>query len=413
MPILLEEQLNYPLPQMHRVRQSFSRPRLEDIEAHIKQEITKKEISEKIKPGAKVAVAVGSRGIKNLAKIVKEDLIPRSIVDFVKAGGAVPFIVPAMGSHGGGTPEGQREVLASYGITEENIGVGIVTSVDVVRLGRTSGGIDVYFDSAALGADLIVPINRVKLHTDFVGDIQSGVCKMLVIGLGNHVGCTAVHEADFDNFADILIEAAGMIMKHASVGVAILENAYDETAMIEAVPAEKIIEREKELVKIAKDNMPTLMIPDIDVLIVEEIGKNISGSGFDPNILGKSFLLKKFVLPVPKIKRMVLFDVTDESHGNAVGVGIFDVITRKVLNKLDLPLMYANALAVKSPEGSKIPITADSEDEALRFAIQLARGADRNRLKIVKIKNTLELETIEVSEALLDHVAAHERLTLV
>ncbi|MCD7953861.1 MAG: hypothetical protein LUG14_13410, partial [Synergistaceae bacterium] len=155
------------------------------------------------------------------------------------------------------------------------------------------------------------------------------------------------------------------------------------------------------------------MIPDIDVLIVEEIGKNISGSGFDPNILGKSFLLKKFVLPVPKIKRMVLFDVTDESHGNAVGVGIFDVITRKVLNKLDLPLMYANALAVKSPEGSKIPITADSEDEALRFAIQLARGADRNRLKIVKIKNTLELETIEVSEALLDHVAAHERLTLV
>lgn len=409
MPILLEEQLNYPLPQMHRVRQSFSRPRLEDIEAHIKQEITKKEISEKIKPGAKVAVAVGSRGIKNLAKIVKE------VIGQIKELGGEPFIISAMGSHGGGTPEGQREVLASYGITEENIGVGIVTSVDVVRLGRTSGGIDVYFDSAALGADLIVPINRVKLHTDFVGDIQSGVCKMLVIGLGNHVGCTAVHEADFDNFADILIEAAGMIMKHASVGfgVAILENAYDETAMIEAIPAEKIIEREKELVKIAKDNMPTLMIPDIDVLIVEEIGKNISGSGFDPNILGKSFLLKKFVLPVPKIKRMVLFDVTDESHGNAVGVGIFDVITRKVLNKLDLPLMYANALAVKSPEGSKIPITADSEDEALRFAIQLARGADRNRLKIVKIKNTLELETIEVSEALLDHVAAHERLTLV
>ena len=409
MPILLEEQLNYPLPAMHKVRQSFARPRLDDIKAQIEQEITKKEIAGKIKPGAKVAVAVGSRGIKNLEKIVKE-----VIVQIKKLGGE-PFIVSAMGSHGGGTPEGQREVLAAYGITEKNMGVEVVTSVDVTHIGKTSGGINVYFDSVALGADVVVALNRVKLHTDLVGEIQSGICKMLVIGLGNQVGCTSVHEADFDNFADILIEAAQMIMGRARVGfgVAILENAYDETAMIEAIPAERIVEREKELVKIAKSNMPTLMIPDIDVLIVEEIGKNISGSGFDPNILGKSFLLKKFVLPVPNIKRMVLFDVTDESHGNAVGVGIFDVITRKVRNKLDLPLMYANALAVKSPEGSKIPITAESEEEALRFAIKLARGADRDRLKIVKIKNTLELGIIEVSDALLDHVASHERLTLV
>lgn len=409
MPILLDEQRNYPLPAMHKVRQSFPRPRLENIEACIERELTKEDISEKIKPGAKIAVAVGSRGIKNLALIVKE------VIAQIKKQGGEPFIISAMGSHGGGTPEGQREVLASYGVTEEKMGVEIVTSVDVVPIGRTSGGINIYFDSAALGADLVVPINRVKLHTDFVGDIQSGLCKMLVIGLGNQVGCSSVHEADFDNFADILIEAAQMIMARARVGfgVAILENAYDETAMVEAVPAEKIVAREKELVKIAKGNMPTLMVPDIDVLIVEEIGKNISGSGFDPNILGKSFLLKKFVLPVPEIKRMALFDVTDESHGNAVGVGIFDVITRKVLNKLDLPLMYANALAVKSPEGSKIPITADSEEEALRFAIQLARGADRDRLKIVKIKNTLELGEIEVSDALLEHVAAHDKLTLV
>lgn len=408
MPILLDEQRNYPLPKMHRVRQSFPRPKLNEIEAHIEREFMKEDISEKIKPGAKVAVAVGSRGIKNLERIVK------AVIGQIKKFGGDPFIVSAMGSHGGGTQEGQREVLASYGITEEKMGVKVVTSVDSVYIGKTSGGINIYFDSTALEADMVVPINRVKLHTDFVGEIQSGICKMLVIGLGNQVGCTSVHEADFDNFADILIEAAQMIMGRARVGfgVAILENAYDETAMIEAIPAERIVEREKELVKIAKGNMPTLMIPDIDVLIVEEIGKNISGSGFDPNILGKSFLLKKFVLPVPNIKRMVLFDVTDESHGNAVGVGIFDVITRKVLNKLNLPLMYANALAVKSPEGSKIPITADTEEEALRFAIQLARGADRERLKIVKIKNTLELGTIEVSDALLEHVTAHEKLLL-
>lgn len=408
MPILLEEQRNYPLPQMHKVRQSFPRPRLEDIEACVEHEITKEEISGKIKPGAKVAVAVGSRGIKNLEKIVKE------VITQIKKLGGEPFIISAMGSHGGGTPEGQREVLAAYGITEEKMGVEIVTSVDVTYIGKTTRGINVYFDTVAMGADLVVPINRVKLHTDFVADIQSGLCKMLVIGLGNQIGCSSIHEIDFDYFAETLIEASQMIMARARVGfgVAILENAYDETAMVEAVPAEKIIEREKELVQIAKGNMPTLMIPDIDVLIVEEIGKNISGSGFDPNILGKSFLLKKFVLPVPEIRRMVLFDVTDESHGNAVGVGIFDVITRKVLNKLDLPLMYANALAVKSPEGSRIPITADTEEEALRFAIQLVRGADRNNLKIVKIKNTLELGTIEVSDALLDQVAANEKLTL-
>lgn len=409
MPILLEEHLNYPLPEMHRVRQIFPRPRLEDIETHIKQEIAKEEISGKIKPGAKVAVAVGSRGIRNLAKIVKE------VVVQIKRLGGEPFIVSAMGSHGGGTSEGQRKILDSYGITEENMGVEVITSLDVVYLGKTTLGIEIYFDSATFGADLVVPINRVKLHTDFVADIQSGICKMLVIGLGNHIGCCAVHEADFDVFAETLLEATQMIIGHAHIGfgVAILENAYDETAMIEAIPSEKIIKREKELVQIAKSYMPTLMIPDIDVLIVGEIGKDISGAGFDPNIIGRSFLLKEFVLPVPHIKRMALLDVTDESHGNAVGMGNFEVITRKVFDKLDLPQIYANAIAVKSPEGSRIPIIADSEEEAIRIAVQVARGIDKDRLKIVKIKNTLKLETIEVSDALLDYVAAHEKLTLV
>ena len=408
MPILLEEQLSYPLPVMHKVRQDFIRPRLNDIEAKIRQEIARPDIASKIKPGARIAVAVGSRGIKNIDRIVKETIIR------IKALGGEPFVVSAMGSHGGGTPEGQREVLASYGITEESMGVRVITSVDVVSIGETKRGIKVYFDKEAFNADLVIPINRIKLHTDFVGEIQSGICKMLVIGLGNHIGCTAVHEIDFDYFEETLIDAAQMIINKANIGfgVAILENAYDETAMIEALPAENLIEREKELGRLAKSYMPTLMIPDIDVLIVEEIGKNISGSGFDPNILGKSFLLKKFVLPVPNIKRMVLFDVTEQSHGNAVGVGIFDVITRNVLNKLDLPLMYANALAVKSPEGSKIPITADTEEEAVRFAIQLVRGADRDNLKIVRIKNTLELGVIEVSDALLSQVEANDKLML-
>ena len=406
MPILLEEDLKYALPQMHAVRQTFLKPRLDRLEEHIEKELYKDAVSKKIKPGAKVAVAVGSRGIRNIDKIV------RSVIEQIKNLGGVPFIVSAMGSHGGGTPNGQREVLRSYKITEESMGVEVITSVDVTHIGKTSRGIDIYFDTAALQADLVVPVNRVKLHTDFVADIQSGICKMLVIGLGNHVGCTAVHEVNFDLFGETLLEGAQMIMERANIGfgVAILENACDETALIEAIPSEKIMEREKELVRIAKDYMPTLMIPDIDVLIVEEIGKNISGAGYDPNILGKSYLLNEFVLPVPRIKRMVLLDVTDQSHGNAIGMGIFDVITRKVFDKLDLAQIYTNAIAVKCPEDAKIPIIADTEEEALRVAIQVARDIDRDKLKIVRIKNTLELETIEVSDALLDCVAANEKL---
>ena len=265
MPILLEEQLSYPLPAMHKVRQDFPRPRLNDIGEQIRKEFARPEISRKVKKGAKVAVAVGSRGIKNIDKIVKETIVQ------IKSLGGEPFIVSAMGSHGGGTPEGQREVLASYGITEESMEVRVITSVDVIPIGETQRGIKIYFDKEAFNADLVVPINRIKLHTDFVGEIQSGICKMLVIGLGNHIGCTSVHEIDFDYFEETLIEAAQMIMNKAKVGfgVAILENAYDETAMIEALPAENLIAREKELGKLAKSYMPTLMIPDIDVLIVD------------------------------------------------------------------------------------------------------------------------------------------------
>ena len=409
MPILLEEDLSYPLPRMHSVRQEFPRPRLDDVEGRIREEFARPIIREKIKPGARAAVAVGSRGIKNL------DVIVKVVLKEIKDAGARPFIVSAMGSHGGGAPEGQHGVLETYGITEEKMGVDIVTSVDVTRIGKTSRGVDVWFDSAAMSADLVIPVNRVKLHTDFVADIQSGLCKMLVIGLGNHIGCSAIHEDAPKTFGGTLIEAAKMIMGAANIGfgVAIVENAYDETAMIEALPSETLIEREKELLKIARDNMPYLMIQEIDVLVVDEIGKNISGAGYDPNILGRSCLLDEFVLPVPKINRMALLDITDESHGNGIGIGACDVITRRVFEKLDLEQLYANAIAVKCPEDAKIPIMANSEEEAIRIAVKVARGADRKRLKLVRIKNTLKLDTIRVSDALAEYVTGHDKLSFI
>lgn len=408
MPILLPADYQYPLPQLYPVRQSFPRPCLEDVAAAVRGQLAREEIAGLLRPGQRVAVAVGSRGIRHLSLIVA------TVVEELKAAGTRPFVVSAMGSHGNGTPEGQREILSGYGVTEEALGAPVITGQEVEEVGRLSNGRPIYFDSAALHADLIVPINRVKLHTDFVADIQSGIIKMLAIGLGNHQGCSSLHEEEFSHFGAALKEAARLILAAAPVGfgLAIVENAYDETALVEAIPAESLLQREPQLVQIAKENMPTLMIPDIDVLIVEAIGKDISGAGYDPNILGRSYLLDRFVLPTPAIGKMVLLDLTPASHGNGIGLGAFDVITRRVFEQLDLESIYANGVAVKCLEDCKIPLIAADKEEALRIAIKCLRGADRQRLKIVKITDTLHLEKIWVSAALLDMVERNPRLEL-
>ena len=409
MPLLLEEDLKRPLPKMYRVRQSFNKEHLEDIEGTVAREFAKAEIRSQVKPGMRVALAVGSRGIRNLSRIVK------CVVDQLLALEAEPFIVAAMGSHGGGTLEGQLEILHTYGITQEAMGIPVVANNDVELLGSTSRGIQVYFDKLCLEqADLVIPINRVKLHTDFVDTIQSGMCKMLVIGLGHHKGCTAIHKADFSYFGDTLREATRLILSRAKVGfgVAIMENAYDQTLLVEAVPAGKMLEREAELVMLSRKNMPILMIPDIDVLVVEQIGKDISGNGYDPNILGKSFLLKEFVLPVPKIDRMVVLDVSPASHGSAVGIGIFDVTTRKLFDQLNMEAMYANDIALGCLDDCKIPLVAADEEEAIRVAVKVLRDNDPEKLKIVRIRDTLHMEEIQVSEDLLDVVRADPRLEL-
>ena len=409
MPLLLEEDLKRPLPKMYRVRQSFNKEHLEDIEGTVAREFAKAEIRAQVKPGMRVALAVGSRGIRNLSRIVK------CVVDQLLMLGAEPFIVAAMGSHGGGTLEGQLEILHTYGITQEAMGIPVIANNDVELLGSTSRGIQVYFDKLCLEqADLVIPINRVKLHTDFVDTIQSGMCKMLVIGLGHHKGCTAIHKADFSYFGDTLREATRLILSRAKVGfgVAIMENAYDQTLLVEAVPAGKMLEREAELVMLSRKNMPILMIPDIDVLVVEQIGKDISGNGYDPNILGKSFLLKEFVLPVPKIGRMVVLDVSPASHGSAVGIGIFDVTTRKLFDQLNMEAMYANDIALGCLDDCKIPLVAADEEEAIRVAVKVLQDNDPEKLKIVRIRDTLHMEEIQVSEDLLDVVKADPRLEL-
>lgn len=408
MPILLEQDRQRPLPPMYRVRQRFAAGKLEDPGAETRRQLRRPEIAGRVRPGMRVAVAVGSRGIRNLFAIVQ------AVVEGLLALGAQPFVVSAMGSHGGGTQAGQREVLAGYGITQQRLHVPVVTTVVSRKLGSVRGGVPVYFDEAALEADLVVPVNRVKPHTDFIGDLQSGLCKMLVIGLGNQIGCSAIHEEDPRRFAGILEDAAGLILHRANIGfgVAILENGYDQTAAVEAVPAERLIAREKELVKAALRNMPRLMVPKMDVLVMREMGKDISGAGYDPNIVGRSSVRDEFAVPVPEIERMVLLDLTDASHGNGIGVGLFDAITRRVYEKLDLASMYANAVACKCIDDVKIPLVAADEEEAVRVALQTCRGLDWEGLRIVRIQNTLALEWIEVSGALLPAVEKNPLLSL-
>lgn len=406
--MLMEEEYRYKLPAMHRVRQMFRRQTISDVEGVVREQLMKAEITGKVKPDMKVAVAVGSRGIKNLFTIVK------TTIEFLKQQGAKPFIVSAMGSHGGGNEEGQREVLAGYGITEEALGVPVVTTVDVIKLGETNKKIPVYFDRAASEADLIIPINRIKLHTDFVGPLQSGLCKMLVIGLGNQKGCSSIHEEDPEAFAETIEAAARIIIQKMPVGfgVAIMENAYDETTHIEAIPRECFVEREKELVKHTKENMPCIQIEAADVIVVDEIGKNVSGAGFDPNILGRSSVLTTYVLHIPQFQKMVLLDLTDESHGNAIGLGAFDVITKNVYEKMDMESTYANSIACKCVSDVKIPLITKDADEAIRVALKACRNVDREHARIIRIKNTLQLEYIEVSDALLDEVEHNPNLIL-
>lgn len=408
MPILLKEDYEYPLPKLTKVQQIFDDSKIEDVVSETKRELEKKEISEKIHKGDRVAIAIGSRGISNLRDILK------TLIDFLKRQEARPYIVSAMGSHGGGTEEGQKEVLAGYGITEEAMGIPVITTVDVETAGELPGGQKIYFDKAAASADAIIPVNRIKLHTDFTGALQSGLCKMLVIGLGNQKGCSSIHEENPEVFADIIENAAKVILKRYPVvfGLGIIENAYDKTFHIEAIPSEQLIEREKELVEVAKKNMPVLMVPDIDILVMDEIGKDISGAGYDPNIIGISSVLHEFSLPVPKIKRMVLLDITPGSHGNGIGMGLFDVTTRKVFEKLDYESMYANAIACKCIEDAKIPIIASDKNEAIRVAAKCIRGVDREKLKIVEIRNTLSLDHIWVSQSVIEDIKNNPKIKI-
>ncbi len=400
--------LQYDLyPKLVKVRQNFESVREDHIEKRIEKEIMKEEIAGTIHKGDSIAVLVGSTGSANIREIVFET------IQQLKCLGAKPFIVPAMASHGGATEQGQMELLESYGITEEFMGVEIRSTMLPKYIGTTSSGVKIYFDVNALYADGVVPINRIKAHTAFRGKSESGLIKMCTIGAGKQKGAESLHSHGADTFATLLPEAFEIVRKKAKIlfGMGIVENAYEETAIIEAIPAEKIYDREVELLQKANQYMAKILIDKFDCLIVGETGKNISGDGMDPNIMGR------FAVPGmqggPKYQRMAVLDVTEESHGNAVGIGLADVIPKKILEKANFAFMYMNAFTSKMVIPIvKIPMVAADDREAIGVMLRTCVRVEIGKEKVIYIKNTLDLGEIWVSESLAEELKGDERFEI-
>jgi hypothetical protein len=396
-----------PIPQMYRVRQKFDDSKLDDPIAVLEKELDKPGVIDSIKPGQEVAIAVGSRGIAHIDRVTK------TVVDKLKAVGAKPFIVPSMGSHGGSTAEGQAEVLRHLGIDENTMGVPIRSSMEVVQIDQMSNGLPVYVDSYAYKADAIVVINRVKPHTAFRGPVESGLMKMISIGLGKQKGAEACHQLGFKYMAQFVPEMATLMMKKLPIkfGVALVENAYDETCIVEAIPAAQIYEREVELQKIAKSRMPRLLFNQIDVLVVDYIGKNISGDGMDPNITGR--------FPTPyasidlEVNKVVVLDLTDESEGNGNGIGAADFTTQRFVDKMDKPGTYMNGLTSTVCAPTKIPTTLENDKMAIQAAVKTCNILDYNTCRLVRIRDTLHIGEIEVSAPMIDEVRNHPDMEVI
>jgi hypothetical protein len=387
-------------PPMHLVRQRFLVPPVAAVEAEIERQWEAAWASVSVRPGASIAVGVGSRGIDRLPEVV------RKVVAKLRQAGCRPFIVSAMGSHGGATPEGQSAVLAERGITEESVAAPIRASVDVVELGEAHG-LPLVLDRAAAEADGIVLINRVKPHTDFVGHIESGLTKMLVVGLGNEVGATIYHRHALERgLADVVVKAGSALLERARVllGVALLENQRHEVTTVRLLPAAEWESSEPELLARARELVPRLPIDEIDVLLVDEMGKDVSGAGMDPNVTGRSTGCWTVARQTPRITRIVALSLTRATHGNACGLGSVDVAPRRLVEQIDLGATMANALASCAPEDGKIPLWFESDREALVGALGTVRPCALDDLRLVHIRSTLALGQIEVSPGCLPHL---------
>jgi hypothetical protein len=397
-------------PETFRLRQQFTGPRVEDIEATVEAQLARLALHERIRPGQSVAITAGSRGIANIARIIT------AAVGHLKQLGARPLIVPAMGSHGGATAEGQRAQIEAYKITEQNCGCPIRSSMETVVLGQAPQGFDVHFDRHAFQADHVLVCGRVKPHTGLSGQIQSGLLKMMLIGLGKHAGARTYHWAAADHgFERIAQDVAGMLIERGKVvgGLAVVENACDETALIEAVAPHDFWESDRRLLQQAIEWMPKLPFDHADVLLIDEIGKDISGTGMDTNVVGRKFDDHKAVEhETPKIKRIVIRGLTPATHGNALGIGMCEFCLQRVVDGMDREKTAINGITSLHVSGAMIPLAYPTDRQVLSVALSTIGLTPPHNARLLWIRNTLQVAELECSAAYLDEARQRDDLTI-
>lgn len=395
------------LPPMVRIRQKLDSQRLENVTGELRRQLMTERIQTRIRPGMTVAITAGSRGIDCYQPMMK------TLVDCLREHGAKPFLIPAMGSHGGGTAEGQKQMLESLGITEQSVGAPIRSGMEVTRIGVNCDGHPVYIDRCAAEADGIVVFNRVKPHTNFRGEYESGLMKMMTIGLGKNVGAAACHRLPMDDMPHNVWAFGSAVLKNAPVlfGLATVENAYDRVKRVAVLLPEEIPEVEKELQQEAKASMPRLFFDDLDVLIVDRIGKNFSGAGMDPNVTGISG--NPHMQLLPRVQRRVVLGLSKQTHGNAVGLGLADFSTKRVFDRIDFDAVYLNNITSRSIGGGRLPLIMANDRLAIQAAIYTSDLERGRGPRIVRIPNTMQLDEIEISEALIPQAEARSELQIV
>lgn len=400
-----------PIPKMVRIRQNFDRSHIpvEDIASTVQKELDREDLGGKIKPGMKIAITCGSRGMTNNA------LMARAMVDFVKSKGAEPYIVAAMGSHGGATAEGQTQILKDYGITEEAMGCPVKSSMETVQIGLS--GVrkqPVFVDKNASEADGILLFNRIKPHTSFRGPYESGLMKMMAIGLGKQKGAESIHHQSPAIMHELVEEYGRTILENCPIlgGIAVIENAYDDTYLIKGLTPQEIIDEEPKLKEISYQTIAHLLFDKCDVLVVDKIGKNISGDGMDPNISGR-FVLPQYCSGGIDAEKVVILDITDETHGNAQGIGLAEVTTRRLVNRMKLEMTYPTGVTNTFLHLMKIPMIMDNDREALQLALMCCPEAeDHDHMKMIRIPNTAHIGEIEISEGLLPQAKANPSIEI-
>ena len=393
------------------IHQHFNTTKVDDIPGTVHSQLATLNLQRTVQPGQSVAVTAGSRGIANIATIL------RATVDYLKSLGAAPFIVPAMGSHGGGTVAGQREVLAGLGVTEESVGAEIRGTMETVVVAETSFGIPVHFDRFAFEADHVLVVNRVKPHTRFIGPIESGLHKMMLIGLGKHEGAKVYHGGIMKHsFSEMIDSVAEVVLQKCGIlgGLAILENPIDETGHLEAVPPEQFATREPELLKQAVEWLPVLPFAEADLLIVDRIGKNISGAGMDANIVGRKYNDHVATADdVARCLRIFVRSLTEETHGNATGIGMAEFTTQRCVDQVDPVKTRTNCITANHPEAAMIPIVFDTDAEAVDAALQTIGMVEPKDARVIQISDTLHLSRTRVSEAYFSLVKQSDKLEFV